>query len=134
MKNMPSLTTILPCSDLGTSEHFYRRLGFLRHHEDLCAETRDDSYCILHDADGADLHLRRAEPGWLVPGQNPLSLYYMHEDVDQLAAEFAGEIIGTDWPEDKAWGMYEFAVSDPDATLIRIGWPTRLRRQSIIEG
>jgi hypothetical protein len=23
--------------------------------------------------------------------------------------------------------MYEFAVSDPDQTLVRVGWPTRLR-------
>jgi hypothetical protein len=23
--------------------------------------------------------------------------------------------------------MYEFALSDPDETLVRIGWPTRLR-------
>ena len=28
--------------------------------------------------------------------------------------------------EDRDWGMYEFAVSDPDQTLVRIGWPTRL--------
>jgi hypothetical protein len=23
--------------------------------------------------------------------------------------------------------MYEFAMSDPDETLVRVGWPTRLR-------
>jgi hypothetical protein len=23
--------------------------------------------------------------------------------------------------------MYEFALSDPDETLVRIGWPTQLR-------
>jgi hypothetical protein len=32
--------------------------------------------------------------------------------------------------EDKPWGMYEFALSDPDETLVRVGWPTRLRRKS----
>jgi len=26
--------------------------------------------------------------------------------------------------------MYEFAISDPDETLVRIGWPTRLRQTS----
>jgi len=26
-----------------------------------------------------------------------------------------------DAPEDKPWGMREFAVSDPDETLLRIG-------------
>ncbi len=27
-------------------------------------------------------------------------------------------------PEAKPWGMFEFAVSDPDETLVRVGWPT----------
>lgn len=30
-------------------------------------------------------------------------------------------------PEDKTWGMYEFSLSDPDETLVRVGWPTNLR-------
>jgi len=25
--------------------------------------------------------------------------------------------------------MYEFAVSDPDETLVRVGWPSRLRKR-----
>ena len=29
-------------------------------------------------------------------------------------------------PTHKPWGMYEFALSDPDETLVRIGWPSRL--------
>ena len=28
---------------------------------------------------------------------------------------------------DKPWGMYEFALHDPDQTLVRVGWPTSLR-------
>jgi hypothetical protein len=32
-------------------------------------------------------------------------------------------------PEDKPWGMYEFAISDPDQALVRVGWPSRLRRK-----
>jgi len=31
--------------------------------------------------------------------------------------------------EDTPWGMYEFAVSDPDETLVRVGWPSRLRKR-----
>ncbi len=120
------LTAILPCSDLDAAERFYGRLGFLRRDETILPTAANDSYRVLYDAKGASLHLRPAEPGWLVPGQNPFSLYYMHENVDRLAAEFLGEIVGSLWPEHKPWGMYEFAVSDPDATLIRIGWPTRL--------
>jgi hypothetical protein len=26
-------------------------------------------------------------------------------------------------PEAKPWGMYEFALSNPDETLVRVGWP-----------
>jgi hypothetical protein len=26
--------------------------------------------------------------------------------------------------------MYEFALSDPDGTLVRIGWPSRLMSRS----
>lgn len=126
---MQSLTTILPCSNVNASEQFYRRLGFLRRGEEMAEAT---NYLILHDADGAALHLRQAEAGWLVPGRNPLGLFYLRENVDELAAEFVGEMVGTLWPEDKPWGMYEFAISDPDATLIRIGWPTRLRQNAAI--
>jgi hypothetical protein len=32
-------------------------------------------------------------------------------------------------PEDKPWGMYEFAIPDPDETLVRIGWPSRFRQK-----
>jgi len=32
--------------------------------------------------------------------------------------------------EDKPWGMYEFAVSHPDETLVRVGWPSRLRTRA----
>jgi len=65
--------------------------------------------------------LTDAVEGWLVPGRNPFGLYLYVEDVDVLAREFQKQ------PEDKPWGMYEFAISDPDETLVRIGWPSRLR-------
>jgi hypothetical protein len=81
-----------------------------------------------NNGSGGYLHLTDAVQGWLVPGKNPFGLYLYLEDVDALAAEFGSEIIGKNAPEDKPWGMYEFALSDPDQTLVRIGWPTRLRR------
>ncbi len=61
------------------------------------------------------------------PGSNPYGLYLYREGVDGAAALFAGEVIGG--PEDKPWGMYEFALNGPDDTLVRIGWPSRLRRK-----
>jgi catechol 2,3-dioxygenase-like lactoylglutathione lyase family enzyme len=121
---MHALTTILPCSNLDASERFYQRLGFIRRAEDRPVGDGPDLYRILYDAEGLSLHLRQAEGGWLIPGRNPLGLYYVVEDVDHLAGEFVAQIIGGTWAEDKSWGMYEFAIADPDGTLIRVGRPT----------
>jgi hypothetical protein len=57
-------------------------------------------------------------------GGNPFAVYLYTEDVDDLAAAFGRKA------EDKPWGMYEFGVSEPDETLVRIGWPTQLRKRS----
>jgi hypothetical protein len=65
------------------------------------------------------LHLTAALEGWLVPGKNPFGLYFYMEDVDVWATEFRDEILGKNGPENKPWGMYEFAMSDPDETLVR---------------
>jgi catechol 2,3-dioxygenase-like lactoylglutathione lyase family enzyme len=114
------LTAILPCNDLDAAQAFFERLGF----------TRDggspDDYRMLSDELGGFIHLTRAVKGWLQPGRNPFGLYLTREDVDGIAARFAGEIIGA--PADKPWGMYEFALNGPDDTLVRVGWPSRLRR------
>ena len=45
------------------------------------------------------------------------------ENVDALAAAMAPDVLGKE-PEDKPWGMYEFGVSDPDQTLVRVGCPS----------
>lgn len=117
------LTAILPCNDLDACEAFYARLGFARTSGDAYRDYR-----ILADGQGGHLHLTSAVEGWLIPGRNPFGLYLYVEDVDGLAARFPGELLGqAKGPEDKPWGMYEFALSDPDETLVRIGWPTRLR-------
>ena len=119
------LTAILPCNDLDASEAFYARLGFVLP-EDERHEHGD--YRMLSNGQGGFLHLTDAVEDWLVPGRNPFGLYLYIEDVDGVAARFGDEIIGkTKAPEAKPWGMYEFALSDPDQTLVRVGWPTRLR-------
>lgn len=117
-----SLVTALPCSDLDKSEAFYRRLGFYR----LVREPRpwDDEYRILEDGKGGHIHLTKAVEGWLVPGRNPFGVYFYTDEVDRLAAEFKGQIVGQG-PADTPWGMYEFSLSDPDETLVRIGRPSQ---------
>ena len=89
-----------------------------------------DTYRILADGEGGAIHLTDAVKGWLVPGRNPSGLYLYSEDIDRLAALFKGETPEKDGPEHKPWSMYEFSLSDPDGTLVRIGWPSRLRRTS----
>jgi len=120
-----TLVAILPCNDLDASERFYNRLGFTRR-----VETGEPDYRILSNSNGGHLHLTRAENSWLVPGRNPNGLYLYFEDVDDMATSLEDLRPGKRAPEDKPWRMYEFAISDPDETLVRIGWPTRLRPTS----
>lgn len=121
------LTAILPCNDLDASEAFYNRLGFF---QDEASKDEHDGYRILSDGEGGHLHLTEAVEGWLIPGRNPFALYLYVEDVDTMAAVFRGEIIETEkCATHKPWGMYEFALSDPDETLVRVGWPSRLVRR-----
>ena len=127
MDRQHGLTAILPCSNLDASEAFYNRLGFTRPAEDRPADPADDGYRILSDGKGGHLHLNPAVEGWILPNRNPFGLYLYAENVDELANRFAGEILGkTKGPEEKPWGMYEFALSDPDGTLVRVGWPIGL--------
>ncbi|MEO6800483.1 MAG: hypothetical protein ABI178_11150 [Rhodanobacter sp.] len=116
MSHGQMLTAILPSNDLDASEAFYARLGFVRH-------GGDDDYRILSNGGGGDLHLTRAVEGWLMPGRNPFGLYLLVEQVDELATSM-GRVA-----EAKPWGMYEFSLSDPDETLVRIGWPNRLHAE-----
>ena len=123
MPDTQRLTAILPCNDLDASEAFYNRLGF---HRPEGADTYED-YRMLSDGKGGEIHLQPAVEDWLVPGRNPFGLYLYTDKVDALAAIFGDSIIEKEKrPTHKPWGMYEFALSDPDQTLVRIGWPSRL--------
>ena len=112
------LTPILPCNDVQASKAFYMKLGFTVYWED---EADPQGYVILGHPSGAALHLQKAVEGWLIPGRNPFGLYLYVENVDELAASLGVTA------KDQDWGMYECAVSDPDETLVRIGWPTSKR-------
>lgn len=127
MEMRHSVVAIVPCNDLDASETFYARLGLRRTPEDI-ANDRHPAYRILHDGKGASVHLAEAVEGWVVARQNPFGVYVYTESVDALAEEFRNEIIeAVRRAEDKPWGMYEFALRDPNGTLVRVGWPSRLR-------
>ncbi|MER2250959.1 VOC family protein [Methylorubrum podarium] len=114
------LVAILPCRDLDVSESFYARLDFTR---DAGQEAWQDTYRMLSRSDGSRLHLRQAEDGWISPERNPFGLYLYADGVEALAAAFAREVIGAEGAQATAWGMLEFAVSDPDGALVRVGRP-----------
>jgi catechol 2,3-dioxygenase-like lactoylglutathione lyase family enzyme len=54
------------------------------------------------------------------------SAYFRVEDVDGLHAEMQGAAENGDItsPADRAWGMREFYVRDPDGNLLRFGRPS----------
>ena len=107
-----SAVAILPCSDLDSSQTFYERLGFA-----ATSVYGVQGYRILHDAGGASIHLTRVDSEWIDAGRNAHGIYFYSEDVVALAERFGQRA------DPKPWGLREFAVSDPDGTLIRIGWP-----------
>jgi catechol 2,3-dioxygenase-like lactoylglutathione lyase family enzyme len=121
------LTAILPCNDLDASEAFYNRLGFSRPDADRPPAGEEDTYRMLSDGQGGHIHLTHAVEGWLIGGRNPFGLYLYAEAVDALAGRFVGETLEKGGPEHKPWGMYEFSLSDPDETLVRVAWPRRLK-------
>jgi catechol 2,3-dioxygenase-like lactoylglutathione lyase family enzyme len=108
------VAAIVPARDIDASEAFYRRLGI---------ETVSDhgDYRLMDDGRGWRLHLR-STPDW--PRRiedNPLGLYLYVDDVDAVAERVRDVIIEPRGPHARPWGTYEFAVSDPSGTLVRIG-------------
>lgn len=108
------VVAIVPSSDLDASEAFYQRLG-------LTVVSDHGHYRILADGRGWHLHLNQME-GWPENVEdNPFGLYLYVEDVDAVADRVRELIIEKGAPHRKPWGTYEFAVSDPSGTLVRIG-------------
>ncbi len=114
-----TITSILPCQNLEITTAFYERLG-------LRLISDHGNYRILGDDKGWSLHLTAELPeGWIVPERNPYGLYLYCDGIDRLAENVQDLLIGGEGPEHKPWGMYEFAVSDPDGTLVRVGCPSK---------
>jgi catechol 2,3-dioxygenase-like lactoylglutathione lyase family enzyme len=112
------VTAILPCNDIDATQAFYERLGFE-------VTGGDAGFRIMTDGGGWRIALRPAEPGWVIPDRNSHGLYLNCEDVDAVADRVRDIIVEKGAPHRKPWGMYEFAVGDPDGVLVRIGRPSR---------
>lgn len=102
---------ILPAQDMDVTEAFYRHLGFL-------SQGRWGGYMILR-RDGIELHFWQCDDRKLAENS---SCYLRTNDADALYESFGappgGKIIP---PEDRAWGMREFYVMDPNGNLLRFG-------------
>jgi catechol 2,3-dioxygenase-like lactoylglutathione lyase family enzyme len=109
---------ILPCNDIDATQAFYERLGF-------AVIGGDAGFRILTDGAGWQIALRPAEPGWVIPDRNSHGIYLYCDDVDGVADRVRDIIVEKGAPHRKPWGMYEFAVGDPDGVLVRIGRPAR---------
>ena len=111
-------SVILPCNDVDATQAFYERLGFT-------TVAGEAGFRILSDGRGWQIALRPAEPGWVIPDRNSYGIYLYCDDVDAVAERVRDIIIERGAPHRKPWGMYEFAVGDPDGVLVRISRPVR---------
>jgi catechol 2,3-dioxygenase-like lactoylglutathione lyase family enzyme len=105
---------VLPCNDIEATQAFYERLGFF-------VTGGDAIFRIMTDGKGWQIALRHAERGWVIPERNSQGIFLYCDDVDAVAERVRDIIIEKGAPHRKPWGMYEFAVGDPDGVLVRIG-------------
>lgn len=73
----------------------------------------------MADEGGAEIHLTKAPEGWLIPGKSPFGIYVYADNIEELASRLEGKLIYP--PRLQPWGMFEFAVPDPDENLVRVG-------------
>jgi len=108
----------LPSRDVNETVTFYRRLGFeggVHSHGDYAILTRGS--LELHFFTHSDLR----------PEDSSAGCYLRVLDVDSLYRVFAAAelprqgIPRVTAPENKPWGLREFALVDADGNLVRIG-------------
>lgn len=112
---------ILPARDLDETEAFYARVGFTTRFRD----PRIDAHYLIVERDGVELHFfTHAE---LDPWTSSAGCYWRVTDADawhQACAALAIPEQGIPRltrPENRPWGMREFALVDPNGTLVRVG-------------
>jgi catechol 2,3-dioxygenase-like lactoylglutathione lyase family enzyme len=108
---------IVPARDLDATRAFYERIGF------RTVGWWPDAfggYAIL-TTDTLEMHFFRFPE--LDPATSYAQCYWRVADVDALHATLIRAGLNASIPEDKPWGMREFALSDPNGTLVRVGQP-----------
>ncbi len=115
---LQAITAIVPVREMRRSIDFYEALGF------LAQLYEDGAHYAFMRMDGSSLHLRKAVDGEF--SYNPGGVYLYVTDVDSFYAHaIANGIRPIDQPHARPWGMREFAISDPDELLVRIGTPLK---------
>jgi len=109
------MTTIpvIPSLDLQRSVEFYK-LYF------GCKAEWFDEYVVLHNDQHFNLHLWKCTDSYLCINGG---FYVRVKNVDAMFERLnvPGVIHPNGSLETKSWGMREFAITDPDGNLIRIG-------------
>ena len=110
---------MLPSRSMEQTLNFYRKLGF---EGDIVSPTGD--YAIL-ELGSLEIHFFLHPE--LEPQDSSFGCYFRVHDVDALYATFSTANLASTGiprltsPEDKPWGMREFALIDEDGSLIRVG-------------
>lgn len=111
----------LPAIDLDRTVSFYEGLGFAL----TFRQDKPSPYAIVAMGE-VELHFFGFD---LDPSQSYAGCYIRVDDVDSLHEAFKERFaaLGADLParmlplQDRAWGMREFYVIDPNGNLLRIG-------------
>ena len=120
MSQEAAVAPILPSRDLDATAAFYAPLGF----SVAARYPEPEAYLILRRG-GIELHFVVVPD--LDPATSCAGAYVRLQHVDPLYEEFARVV---HWspprprlhpPADKPWGMREFAMIDPDGSLLRFG-------------
>ncbi len=111
---MERAAAIVAAREMERSVAFYEQLGFV-------VERYEGGGYAFATRDGVSLHLRDAGEE-LAQGSNPAGVYLYVTDADEVYEEWlTAGVKPLAEPEDKEWRMREFAVSDPDGMLLRVG-------------
>ncbi len=117
---LTSTCAILPSSDLDRTLAFYESIGFEQQ-----GRWQDFGGYLILQKDAVEVHF--AHDPHHVADTSDHALYVRTDDVDSWSDEIAAlKFPAAGFPrfaaaEDRAWGMREMHLLDPDGHLIRVG-------------
>ncbi|RNM12069.1 VOC family protein [Nocardioides pocheonensis] len=111
-----SAIPILPSADLAATEAHYSKLGF-----DVAG--RYDGYLVMHDGP-VELHFSQTPPGEQSVSLTPGTCFvHVRDAVAYWKKLREADVLGVSAPEEQAYGLVEFVVTDPLGNRVRFGSP-----------